>query len=817
MASAGKIKGITIVLDGDTTKLGKALSNVTHDSVKLHKELKEVERALKFEPGNTELIAQKQKILAENIELTTQRLKKLKDAQAQVEAQFKRGDISAEQYRAFRREVVLTESALKKLKQKLSDVGGGTNGLDKLKNKLKQVGTAAKEVGKEISGALSTGAAATTAAVGGLTVGMQDLNQDLARLKTNASMAGNDLKLVEDAFMKITQVTGETDSAVETVSNLLATGFKDNQLADMIDQINGAAIKFSDTLKTEGIADGIQETFATGEAIGQFAELLERSGVNLEDFNIKLQQAQAEGEGTQFIMQTMAYLGFGAVTEKYKELNPEVQKSAEANAKLQKAMADLALVLAPLVVKVTEIITKFVEWANNNPKLVTTIATLAGIITAISATFSVLSPIISNVSKIFTLIRITMVALTGPIGLVIAAVTGLIVVFKEFFGIDLIQAGKDILGGLLSGLLEAVAPVRDFIVNLATNIINWFKQLLGINSPSLVFMEFGVNIIQGLINGIQSLLGLVGEIITTVGTTIITAMTAVWGGISAFLQGIWQGIGNVCMTVWNGITTFLQGIWNGIKTTITTVFNSIKTFLSTGINAVKTLFSNGFNAVKTVVTTIFNAIKTIITTVFNNIKTVSQGVWNSIKTAVNSVKTVISNAWNAVKNVTTTVFNAIKKAIVGPIEWARDKVKAAIDAVKGFFSKLEFKLPKIKLQHFKLSGGFSLNPLSVPKLSVDWYDKGGIFTGPQIIGVGEKRPEFVGALEDLREIVSASMVDVMGLTKGGTMSGGSTYNNAQTYQPNITIVNQASETAPSEIARKSLQTQRQLAMEWGIN
>ena len=894
MASAGKIKGITIVLDGDTTKLGKALSNVTHDSAKLHKELKEVERALKFEPGNTELIAQKQKILAENIELTTQRLKKLKDAQAQVEAQFKRGDISAEQYRAFRREVVLTESALKTLKQKLADVGGGTNGLDKLKNKLKQVGTAAKEVGKEISGALSTGAAATTAAVGGLTVGMQDFNQDLARLKTNASMAGNDLKLVEDAFMKITQVTGETDSAVETVSNLLATGFKDNQLADMIDQINGAAIKFSDTLKTEGIADGIQETFATGEAIGQFAELLERSGVNLEDFNIKLQQAQAEGEGTQFIMQTMADLGFGAVTEKYKELNPEVQKSAEANAKLQKAMADLALVLAPLVVKVTEIITKFVEWANNNPKLVTTIATLAGIITAISATFSVLSPIISNVSKIFTLIRITMVALTGPIGLVIAAVTGLIVVFKEFFGIDLIQAGKDILGGLLSGLLEAVAPVRDFIVNLATNIINWFKQLLGINSPSLVFMEFGVNIIQGLINGIQSLLGLVGEIITTVGTTIITAMTAVWGGISAFLQGIWQGIGNVCMTVWNGITTFLQGIWNGIsntcktiwngivtflsgiwngikttittvwngittflqgiwngikttataifnsiktffttawngiattvktvwngiKTTITTVFNSIKTFLSTGINAVKTLFSNGFNAVKTVVTTIFNAIKTIITTVFNNIKTVSQGVWNSIKTAVNSVKTVISNAWNAVKNVTTTVFNAIKKAIVGPIEWARDKVKAAIDAVKGFFSKLEFKLPKIKLPHFKLSGGFSLNPLSVPKLSVDWYDKGGIFTGPQIIGVGEKRPEFVGALEDLREIVSASMVDVMGLTKGGTMSGGSTYNNAQTYQPNITIVNQASETAPSEIARKSLQTQRQLAMEWGIN
>ncbi|MGB4155864.1 MAG: hypothetical protein WBJ89_00150, partial [Caldicoprobacterales bacterium] len=61
--------------------------------------------------------------------------------------------------------------------------------------------------------------------------------------------------------------------------------------------------------------------------------------------------------------------------------------------------------------------------------------------------------------------------------------------------------------------------------------------------------------------------------------------------------------------------------------------------------------------------------------------------------------------------------------------------------------------PKIKLPHFSITGSFSLSPLKVPKVSVKWYDKGGIFYGPQIIGVGEKRPEFVGALDDLREIV----------------------------------------------------------------
>ena len=132
------IKGITIVLDGDTTKLSKAMQSVVSESVKLHKELKEVERALKFDPGNAELLSQKQEILTKNIELTTQRLKKLNDVQAQVEAQFKRGDISAEQYRGFRREVVLTESSLKDLKRKLADIDGGSS-LDKLKQQFSSI------------------------------------------------------------------------------------------------------------------------------------------------------------------------------------------------------------------------------------------------------------------------------------------------------------------------------------------------------------------------------------------------------------------------------------------------------------------------------------------------------------------------------------------------------------------------------------------------------------------------------------------------------------------------------------------------------
>ena len=95
------------------------------------------------------------------------------------------------------------------------------------------------------------------------------------------------------------------------------------------------------------------------------------------------------------------------------------------------------------------------------------------------------------------------------------------------------------------------------------------------------------------------------------------------------------------------------------------------------------------------------------------------------------------------------VFNGFKNAASG-----------AINAVIGFFQNLhlpEIKIPKIKLPHFSTSGSFSLNPPGIPSFGVNWYDKGAVFNSPTVIGVGEKRPEFVGALDDLRSIVRSEI------------------------------------------------------------
>ncbi|PEB91083.1 hypothetical protein CON81_21665 [Bacillus toyonensis] len=119
---AGRIKGITIEIGGNTGPLQNALKDVNKQSDALAKELKDVERLLKFDPGNVEALAQKQKLLTQQIENTTQKLDKLKAAEQQVQAQFQNGKISEEQYRAFRREIEFTEGSLNGLKNKLGNM-----------------------------------------------------------------------------------------------------------------------------------------------------------------------------------------------------------------------------------------------------------------------------------------------------------------------------------------------------------------------------------------------------------------------------------------------------------------------------------------------------------------------------------------------------------------------------------------------------------------------------------------------------------------------------------------------------------------------
>ena len=112
--------------------------------------------------------------------------------------------------------------------------------------------------------------------------------------------------------------------------------------------------------------------------------------------------------------------------------------------------------------------------------------------------------------------------------------------------------------------------------------------------------------------------------------------------------------------------------------------------------------------------------------------------WDVIKAKAIAFKNVVIKTFNDFKAKVTSTFNAIKTAIVTPIQSAIDKVKRIIEKIKGFFPiKVGNIFGNIKLPHIKLTGKLSINPPSVPKFSIDWYKKGGIFNSPQVVGVGD--------------------------------------------------------------------------------
>ena len=562
------IKGITIEFEGDTTGLTQALKKVDGETKKVQTELKQVENLLKFDPSNVELLAQKQKLLGDAVDSTSKRLDALKQAQSEVERQFKNGEIGEEAFRKFQREIIATENKLDAFKKQVKavdakiDMQADTSKLDKAKSALKGLGSTAESVGKEIGNGLKKGfevgakaAAGVGVAMAGAAVGagafvesQKEMNMDLARLRTNAEQSGRSLSAMEEGCKKVAVVSGEADSAIEAVSNLMATGFDDNQLAEALDYVNGAAIKFSDTLKTEGIADGIQETFATGAAIGPFAELLERSGVNIDTFNEGLATATKNGTQADYILQQLSQLGLKETYDAYTENNAALNEYNQAQLDSQVKMAALAEQMQPFVTMlmnlgniVLDVVLgnkSFADGLNELIKIVKGLAEqlfnaakeampkfLRGITDALPRVLEMGSKILNNI--------VDGIIKNYPIWLetAVSLATNLISKLTEMLP-QIQKMGLDLLLKLVQGIISNLPQIISAAFRIITSLISGLGQalpqmityLLTDLIPSIIrtivdadWIGIGKSIIQGLIDGVKAmakaLIGSVGSVI----------------------------------------------------------------------------------------------------------------------------------------------------------------------------------------------------------------------------------------------------------------------------------------------------------------
>ena len=190
---AKKLEGLTVQLGLDTTPITSALSGLNKNFNNSQKELREVNRLLKFDPANTALLAQKQELLADSINACSDKLKILKEAESQVQEQFERGDIKEEKYREFQREVVATENKLKSLKSQV----------DTTNKTLADMGSAAKAAGEKMNAAgdkLLPLSAALTGVATAAVAAMNNVDDGIDRIATATGATGDKLKAMTDIY-----------------------------------------------------------------------------------------------------------------------------------------------------------------------------------------------------------------------------------------------------------------------------------------------------------------------------------------------------------------------------------------------------------------------------------------------------------------------------------------------------------------------------------------------------------------------------------------------------------------------------------------
>ena len=284
------IKGITIEIGGDTTKLDKALSGVNKQARDIQKELKEVEKALKLDPKNTELLAQKQTLLKEAVSATSEKLDVLKKAEEQVQQQFERGEVSEEQYRALQREVIKTEAELKNLKEAAES---GNSALEKVGEAAGKIGEKSTALGKKllpVTAAITGIGTASIAAFNEL-----DAGYDTIITKTGAS--GEALEGLQDSMDNVfSSLPIEAEAAGiaigEVNTRFGATGKTLENLSTKFIQfaeINGTdlngAIDSVDAIMTKFGVDSSH----TGEVLGLLTKAEQDTGISMDTLQNSLQ------------------------------------------------------------------------------------------------------------------------------------------------------------------------------------------------------------------------------------------------------------------------------------------------------------------------------------------------------------------------------------------------------------------------------------------------------------------------------------------------------------------------------------------------
>lgn len=682
---ADKIKGITIEIGGDTQKLNKALEGVNKQSRDLQSELKQVERLLKLDPNNTELLAQKQKLLADAVANTKEKLDILKEAERQVAEQFKEGKVGEEQYRAIQREVIATEQQLKKLEAQLKEVNNKWK--DAAEN-LKKFGEKATNVGKEMS------LKVTAPIVGAATASMaawSEVDEALDTIVKKTGLTGEQLEDLQESFRNVAKTMPADMQSIGIAIGEINTRFQvtGQELEDLTKLfIQFAEINETDLNTAIGAAQRIMsqwniETSRTNEVLGILTNEAQYSGISIETLMDSIQKNGAVLKEMGFsLADSIALLG----DFERNGVNAETAMMA-----LRRAVATFAK-----DGKSTAEGLKETAEAIKNAKTETEALSIATEVFGTRGAAEMVKAIREG-RLAFNEFGLSMEEFGGVVAGTFEDTLDPVDNFTVAMN-NLKLVGADI----ATVLQENLAPILEKMVEKLQQLTDWFRNL----SPE---MQQAILIIGGLAAALGPLLIIIGQISMGLSSLIglfggasaaATGATAATSGLSAVISALTGPIG-ITIAAITAITAVIVGLWK----TNDQFRENVKTIWA----QIKEIFNVTLNAIKDLITTIFNGIKAFWEAHGETIKKITQTVWDTIGNIINAALAVIKSILDVFIGLITGNWERMSGGLKGIWEGLWNGIKAIIDGACSIIGNIVQLFINIISSKWEGFGGFLQN------------------------------------------------------------------------------------------------------------
>ena len=744
--AGNRIKGITVEIGGDVTGLDKALKTVNKTIKDTQSQLKDVERLLKLDPGNTELLAQKQKLLKDAVSATKDKLQDLKKAQEQAQKQLANGELGQDKYDALQREIIETEQELEKLEKEASKSSVALNKIAAAGEGLKEIGGKVKEVGQ----GLTTHVTAPILAIGAASIAaFTEVDSAIDGMITKTGAAGEELENMQQAVENIaTTIPTDFQTAAGAVGEV-STRFSD--VGDNLEELSKKFVEFA-TINNIDVVTAVDNVQASMAAFG---EPTSRAGIVLDTLNGIAQQTGVDIN----TLTTLLTQNAGVM----KEMGLDYEDAANFLANLNKNGVDVNTTMTALK-KAWQTASKEGKsmsemLADMNKKIKEAKTDQEAYQAAIELFGAKAGPAIAEAIRDGRLsleeLNVLMSDYAGNVENTFNATLDpidqntMLLNELKLLGSELAATFQDMLLPVMETLREKLAALRE-----------WWAGLDESQQQNIIR-------IAGIVAAIGPLLVVIGQVISMIGT-IMTLAPMIGAAITALSGPVGIVIGIIAGLVAVGILLYKN--WDKIKAKAAELGAAI----SEKWEEIKTKTSETWTSIKEDISSKWEDIKT------NTADKVSEIKENASQT-FGEMKTDISDKFGEVKEAALQKFQDIKDGIKDKIDAAKDAVSNAIEKIKDLFD-FQFEIPHIPLPHFAISPpGWTWEDLLkgvIPSLGIEWYKKamknGMILNSPtifgmkdgQLLGAGEAGSETVVGTGSLMKMIQAAVANANQTTYG---------------------------------------------------